>query len=130
MDESLIDADIAKAIYMGIVHDTGVFQYSNTTPHTMEIGAKLLSYGFDHSKLIDETFFEKTYRQLQVTGRAFLESIVFMGGKCIVSGIDAKMMNFYGVTPKDLEGIVSQLRSVKGVECAIFYMKRARWNTR
>ncbi len=120
MDESLIDADIAKAIYMGIVHDTGVFQYSNTTPHTMEIGAKLLSYGFDHSKLIDETFFEKTYRQLQVTGRAFLESIVFMGGKCIVSGIDAKMMNFYGVTPKDLEGIVSQLRSVKGVECAIF----------
>ena len=120
LDESLIDADIAKAIYMGIVHDTGVFQYSNTTPHTMEIGAKLLSYGFDHSRLIDETFFEKTYRQIQVMGRALLESIVFMDGRCIVSGIDAKTMDFYGVTSKDLEGIVSQLRSVKGVECAIF----------
>lgn len=120
LEESLIDTEIAKAIYMGIVHDTGVFQYSNTTPHTMEIGAKLLSYGFDHSKLIDETFFEKTYRQLQVTGRALLESIVFMDGRCIVSGIDAKTMEFYGVTPKDLDGIVSQLRSVKGVECAIF----------
>lgn len=120
LDESLIDAEIAKAIYMGIVHDTGVFQYSNTTPHTMEIGAKLLSYGFDHSKLIDETFFEKTYRQIQVMGRALLESIVFMNGRCIVSGIDARMMKFYGVTSRDLEGIVSQLRSVKGVECAIF----------
>ncbi len=29
-----MDAEIAKALYLGIVHDTGVFQYSNTTPNT------------------------------------------------------------------------------------------------
>ena len=29
-------------------------------------------------------------------------------------------MRFYGVTPKELDGIVSQLRITKGVEVAIF----------
>lgn len=120
LDEELIDAQIAKAVYMGIVHDTGVFQYSNTTPHTLEVAAKLIAFGFDFSKLIDETFYEKTYLQHQILGRALLESILFMHGRCIVSGIDKKTMDFYGVSPKDMDGIVSQLRTTKGVDCAIF----------
>ena len=44
--EEVLDMDLAEVIYTGIIHDTGVFQYSNTTPKTMEIGAKLISYGF------------------------------------------------------------------------------------
>ena len=120
LEEKYMDAEIAKALYLGIVHDTGVFQYSNTTPDTLRIAAKLLAYGFDFSKLIDETFFEKTYVQNQVLGRALLESVRFMDGKCIFSSIDLKTMEFYKVVPKDLDGIVSQLRITKGVECAIF----------
>lgn len=119
-DKSLIDAEIAKALYIGIVHDTGVFQYSNTSPETLEIAAKLIAYGFDFSQLIDSTFYEKTHVQNQILGRALLESIVFMDGKCIVSMIDKKTMAFYNATSHDLDGIVSQLRSTKGVECAIF----------
>ncbi len=45
---------------------------------------------------------------------------MFMGGKCIVSAIDKKTLDFYSATSKDLEGIVNQLRITKGVECAIF----------
>lgn len=120
MEENLIDEAIAKAVYIGMIHDTGVFQYSNTTPHTLEIAAKLIAYGFDFPRLIDETFYEKTYIQNQILGRALLESILFMDGKCIVSAVDKKVMDFYGVGPKDLDGIVNQMRVIKGVECAIF----------
>ena len=115
-----LDEEIAKALYIGIIHDTGVFQYSNTSPETLRAAAKLISYGFDFSRLIEETFYEKTYLQTQILGRALLESILFMDGKCVVSVIDRKTMDFYGASPQDLEGIVSQLRSIKGVECAIF----------
>lgn len=97
-----------------------MFQYSNTSPETLEIAAKLIAYGFDFSQLIDSTFYEKTHVQNQILGRALLESIVFMDGKCIVSMIDKKTMAFYNATSHDLDGIVSQLRSTKGVECAIF----------
>ncbi|MDE7286659.1 MAG: bifunctional oligoribonuclease/PAP phosphatase NrnA, partial [Lachnospiraceae bacterium] len=67
-----------------------------------------------------ETFYEKTYVQNQILGRALLESILFMNGKCVVSMVDKKTMSFYEAEPHDLEGIVSQLRNTKKVECAIF----------
>ena len=120
MDKTKLDEEIAKAIYIGIIHDTGVLQYSNTSPRTLEIASELIKFGFDFPKLISETFYEKTYLQSQIMGRAVLESIRFMDGKCIVSIVSKKTMDFYMVGPKDLDGIVNQLMIVKGVECAIF----------
>ena len=120
LEEEYLDEEIAKALYVGIIHDTGVFHYSNTSPKTMQIGAKLISFGFDFTRIIGETFYEKTYHQNQILGRALLESILFMNGQCIVSSIDKKTMDFYEVTSKDMDGIASQLRQTKDVECAIF----------
>lgn len=120
IDKSAMDADMAMAIYIGIIHDTGVFQYSNTSPRTMEIGAKLIGYGFDFPRLILETFYQRTYVQSQVLGRVLLESIRFMDGSCIVSCLDRKTMDFYDVGSKDLDGIVNHLRNIKGIHCAIF----------
>lgn len=120
MEPALVDEDIAKAIYIGIAHDTGVFRYSNTSPHTLQIAADLLKFGFDFSALIEHTYFEKTYFQTQIMGRAILGSIRFMDDRCIVSMVSRRMMEFYCVSPKDLDGIVNQLQGVKGVDCAIF----------
>jgi len=118
--ETGLDKNIAETLYTGIIHDTGVFQYSNTTPETMRKGAVLIGYGFDFAGLVQETFYQKTYVQSQIMGRALMESIRFMDGKCIVSVLDRKIMDFYQVTPKDLDGIVNQLRNIKGISCAIF----------
>lgn len=120
MDSEKLDVEIAKTLYIGIIHDTGVFKYSNTSPKTLNIAAKLISYGFDFPKIIDETFYEKTYVQTLVCAKAVSESVRFMDEKCIFSVADKEMMEFYGVGPKDLDGVINQLRSVKGVECAIF----------
>lgn len=120
LDETKIDEDIAKAIYIGIIHDTGVLKYSNTSPRTLQIAAELIKFGFDFSKIIEETFYEKTYLQTQILGRAILESVRFMDNRCIVSMVSRKMMDFYQVGTKELDGIINQLVSVKGVECAIF----------
>ncbi len=120
IEKEYMDEEIAKAIYIGIIHDTGIFKYSNTSPKTLRIAAELIEYGFDFPTIIDETFYEKTYTQNQLLGRALLESIMFMDGKCIVSAIDKKTLDFYNATSKDLDGIVNQLRIIKGVECAIF----------
>jgi len=119
-EKQYMDVSVAEALYTGIVHDTGVFQYSNMKKSSFEAVGELVSYGFDSSKIIDETFYQKTYVQNQILGRALLESILFMDGKCIASEVDLKMMQFYNVTSKDLDGIINQLRVTKGVECAIF----------
>lgn len=120
LEEEKLDAEIAKALYIGIIHDTGVFQYSNTSPSTLQAASRLITFGFDFSEIIESTFYEKTFVQNQIMGRALLESILFMDGKCIAAVISKKMMEFYGVGGKDLDGIINQLRNTKGVECAIF----------
>lgn len=119
LDEEKISKSVAEALYTGIIHDSGVFKYSSTSENTMNIAGKLMSKGIDFQTIIDEGFYSKSYRQNQILGRALLESIVFFEGKCIFSVISAKDMEFFGVGPKDLGGIVEQLRLTDGVECAI-----------
>ena len=105
---------------MGIVHDTGVFKHTNTTRKTMETAGALLEKGIHSEDIIDRTFYKKSYVQNQILGRALLESIMVLDGRCIISAIKKKDMKFYGVEPSDLDGIVSQLRLTRGVEVAIF----------
>ncbi len=118
--KSLIDRDIALALYIAIIHDTGVLQYSNTAPKTLRTVADLVSFGFDFPKLIDKTFYENTYVQSQVLGRALLEAFPLMDGQVMVSRMDQHTMDFYGAVKSDLQGIVNQLRIIKGVKVAIF----------
>lgn len=120
LEKDKISRATAEALYMGIAHDTGVFQYSCTSPETMEAAAELLRKGIDGNEIIDKTFYEKTYLQNRVLGRALLESVLMLDGRCIVSVFTKQMMDSYGAVPSDLEGIVSQLRLTKGVEVAMF----------
>ena len=119
-EKEYIDDRVAESLFTGIVHDSGVFQYSNMSRESFNTVGELVEYDFDGPKIIQDTFYEKTYVQNQILGRALLESILFMDGKCIVSMVDRKMMDFYNVLPKHLEGIVNQLKNTRGVEVAIF----------
>lgn len=120
LDPEKVNCTIAKPVYTGMVHDTGVFQYSSTSPETMRIAGELMKTGFDFSKIIDESFYQKTYVQNQVMGRVLAESIMLLDGKCIIGYLKKKDLEFYGVDGKDLDGIVSQLRLTQGVEVAMF----------
>lgn len=120
MDRKYVNRDTAECIYVGMIHDSGVFQYSNTSPDTMRRAADLMEYGFEFSRIIRETFYEKTYLQSQIMGRCLMESVRFMDGQCIVGLVDRKTMSFYDVTSEDFEGIVNQLLNIKGVEVALF----------
>ena len=120
LDETKIGRETAECLYTGIVHDTGVFKHNNTTGKTMAIAGRLLDKGLDGERIIDDSFFKKSYVQNQILGRALLESILFMDGKCIFTVVKARDMQIYGVDSKDLDGIVDQLRVTDGVECAIF----------
>lgn len=119
-DSKYIDDEVAKSIFTGIVHDSGVFQYSNMSRKSFEIVGALVEYDFDGPKIIRETFYQKSFAQNQILGRALLESRLMMDGKVIVSKIDRQMMNMYNVLPKHLDGIVNQLQNTRGVEVAIF----------
>lgn len=119
MEEELIDLPIAEAIYIGIIMDTGVFRYSNTSKKTMEIAGNLMEKGVPFWKYIDECFYQRTYTQTQLLGRTLLTSMRLMEGRVIVATVTRRMLEFYGAQTEDIEGIIDQLRVTKGVEVAL-----------
>lgn len=114
-----LDKQLSESLYLGMIHDTGIFQYSNTSRATLEAAAVLVSTGIDTARIIDETFYQKTYEQNQLLGRVLLASQLFLDGRCILSAVSHEEMEAFGVTAKDFEGVVSQLRITKGVEIAV-----------
>ena len=125
IDESDLNLEIANAFYTGIVHDTGVFKHSNTKRRTMELAGRLINQGVNTSKIIDGSFYQKTYMQNQILGRSLLESMLVLDGRCICCSISRKQMDFYQAKPHDLDGIIDQLRVTKGVEVAILIYELA-----
>ena len=115
-----ISYDTAISLYTGLIHDTGVFKHSNVSSKTFEVAGKLIEKGIPFSKIIDESFYAKTYIQNQILGRCLLESIMCLDGKCIVSCLTKKQLILHGANAADLDGIIDQLRITKGVEVAIF----------
>lgn len=120
LEEEKITKEIAECIYTGIVHDTGVFQYSSTSARTMNIAGKLMEKGIDFTRIIDETFYTKTYNQNRILGKALMDSKLYLDGACIASYVTMADMEEFEVLPKHLDGIVSQLRVTKDVELAVF----------
>lgn len=107
-------------MYTGIAHDSGVFRFQSTTSKTMNVAGKMLDFGINANKILEETYYKKTYAQSQVAGRLQLESVRFMDNRCIFAYATTKLMDFYGVTTKDLDSVVAQLRNIEGIEVAIF----------
>ena len=119
-----IDTRIARLLYLGISHDTGVFRFSNTSPKVMCDAANLISYGFDFPKLLDVTFYEKSYKQNRIMGRIQEESKLYFDGKVILGYSTNAYMEEFGTTKEDYDGMVNRLRATKGTECAVFIYEK------
>ncbi len=115
-----ITKEIAECLYTGIIHDTGVFRFDCTKLSTMEAAGHLMEKGIDFGRIIDETFYQKTFDQNRVTGRALQKAKLYSDGRIIASFITAEEMQEFNVKPKHLDGIVSALRDTKGALAAIF----------
>lgn len=76
--------------------------------------------GINFSKIVDDTFYTKTFAQNKILGQALLNSELFLEGRVIAAAVTREEMERYQALPKHLDGIVSQLRVTKGVEAAIF----------
>lgn len=120
IEKEKITKEIAECIYVGMVHDTGVFQYSSTSAKTMNTAGFLMETGINFTKIVDDTFYKKTFEQNQILGQALLNSRLYLEGAVIATVITREEMERFHVLPKHLEGIVNQLRVTKGVEAAVF----------
>lgn len=120
IDMEQVSKATAECLYLGIVHDTGVFKYSCCRRKTMELAGLLLEKGVKADDIIDGTFYKKTYRQNLLQARTMLESNLYEKGKIITGRVTREMFREFKCTAMDTDGIVEQLRLTDGVEVAVF----------
>lgn len=120
LDLDLVSLNTAECLYLGMVHDTGVFKYPATSEETMTYAGKLLAKGVNSQFIIDETFYKVSFKQNQLTAAAVLNAKLNYAGKVISTCVTREMFEQYDCTKEETEGIVDRLRITDGVEVAVF----------
>ena len=115
-----LDEVIAKALYMGIVTDTGGFMHQCTSARTHEITAQLMQYSFDFSTLYYKVLKETTYETIKLQGivSTRLEKLTDTG--VYFSYLTQEDIEAVHATKDDLSSLVSFLKNIQGVECIAF----------
>ncbi len=120
LDPEGVGQECADCLYLGIVHDTGVFKYGNTTRQTMEVAGQLLEKGARSAFIIDGTFYRKTFLQNKMLARALDAAFLMFDGKVIISCLSKEVFDEMGATNLETDGVVEALRITEGVECALW----------
>lgn len=120
LSEDKIGQECAECLYLGIVHDTGVFKFSNTTRQTMDIAGRLIEKGARNTLVIDGTFYKKTFKQNKMLAKALESSFTMFDGLVIVSCVTKDVFDELEATNLDTDGVVDALRITDGVECALW----------
>ncbi|NMO96204.1 DHH family phosphoesterase [Paenibacillus lemnae] len=115
------DADIASAIYTGLLTDTGGFRYSNTSSKVMGIASELLSHGVNGPDLAESLLEEMTLPQIKVLVQALNTLQMTDDGRIAWVFVTPEQMRETGAVNEDLEGIVNYPRNIQGVEVGILF---------
>ena len=111
-----IDQNIANALYLGIVGDTGGFMFSNTTPQTHIHASKLVGYGADFNKINQLLFMTRDYEEVVLMQRVISRMEIFDNvAISYVTEKDKKELQIQNLNSSDL---VNVIKSIKGIEIA------------
>ena len=110
--------DIAEALYIALVTDTGRFQYANTTPKALRVAAELVEAGANVHRVFQTVYENVAFAKLKLLARALEHARVYEGGRMIVSHLERSDFEAAGAEEPFSEGIIDYLRAVEGAEIA------------
>ena len=111
-----ITPEIAEAMYVALVTDTGRFQYSNTTPKALRLAADLVEAGADVHKVFQGVYESIQFAKLKLLARALERAQVYEGGDVVVSYLLRTDFAEVGAAEPYSEGIIDSLRAVEGAK--------------
>jgi phosphoesterase RecJ-like protein len=124
LDVSL-SPQIAEALYIALVTDTGRFQYKNTTPKALRLAAELVEAGADVHRIFQNVYESLEFPKLKLLARALDRAEVYEDGELIVSYITQADFRETGAAPGASEGIIDSLRAVAGTIMAALIQEPA-----
>ncbi len=116
-----IDRDIALCLYTAIFTDTGSFRYSNTSPESMKIAARLLEAGADPWLVTENVYESFAFRRLKLLGHILAAMERSEDGRIAWVVVTDDLYRATGTTAEDTDNFINFVRSAKGVEVAVLF---------
>ena len=110
--------EIAEALYVGLVTDTGKFQYQNTTPTAHRMAADLIGHGVDVHEEFRRLYENVPFAKLQLLARVLSRVERYDDSHLTVSYIKRSDYEETGADENYSEGIVDHIRAVEGTVVA------------
>jgi bifunctional oligoribonuclease and PAP phosphatase NrnA len=109
---------IAEALYVGLVTDTGRFQYRTTSPEALRLAARLLEAGADVHKVFELVFETVPAGKTRLLGRVLEHMQFYEGGRLVVSHVTRDDLALVAGDEATTEGLIDNLRAIDGVQVA------------
>jgi len=116
-----ISAEMATNLFAAISTDTGSFQYAGTNERTFAAASHLISCGVDVPGLSRAMYDSQPRRRFELLRHALNTAEFHCDDRIATFSLPMDLVERLKVLPEDNEGIIDHLRSIDGVEAAVFF---------
>ncbi len=115
-DEDLINQDIAEALYMGVMTDTGSFRFASTSPAVHRMVARLLETGMSVTKVHENIYDNSSENRLRFLGHVFTNCLrVLPEYKTAYMVVERAVFKQFFIKTGDTEGLVNYMLGLEGI---------------
>ncbi len=110
--------EVAQALYIGLITDTGRFMYENTGPRAHQMAAELIEAGVDVQMVYRQLYEEMPPGKLALLALALAQMQRFDSGELTLAALSASDFDRAEAQESYSEGIIDQLRALQGTKVA------------
>jgi phosphoesterase RecJ-like protein len=119
-----IDLDIATNLWVGLVTDTGRFQYSNSAPSTLRLAADLVELGVPVPQIAQDVFESSPFDYLKLVGRVLERATLVEPARFVFSWVTLKDMDETGVARDEMDSLIDLVRSTRAASVAALFKEQ------
>jgi phosphoesterase RecJ-like protein len=110
--------EMAAALYVGLVTDTGKFMYESTTAHTHRVAATLIEAGVNVDDTYRRLYENVPLEKVRLVSRALDGIRRCCGDRLVLTYITSADYEATGAGEEMTEGVIDHLRSIDGAKVA------------
>jgi phosphoesterase RecJ-like protein len=110
--------EVARALYVGLITDTGRFMYENTGPRAHEMAGELIAAGVDVQDIYRRLYEEMPAAKIALLALALGRLRRFDSGELTLAALSATDFRETGAQDSYSEGIIDHLRALQGTKVA------------
>ncbi len=115
--------EIALPCLTGILTDTGMFRFANTSPEVLKDASELIAHGVDYAELTDRL--QWRHRDYYTLLAKVLTTLEFpLGGLVAMAALTQQMSEAQGPSDDDSDDFVGTIRYAEGTQVAVFLKER------